>query len=281
MKKLLLSLFVWLFSLIWFWYCDELPVITYWINNLCEASVSDPQYRFEWTWYFCYSFVTNPNDWSSSNFPGLRFYSNYTDTYSYYLDVNDRWMWNVSLSVSLEWCVSVPFENAWMFVNWYNWNCYNFEFKRSLDSSCDDPYTSLECQTQYNLIPVEDVDINYCVWNWLCPNECGSWTDLSWDLQYSNIYINSILHPWEENIFIDIPDYIQWDYSIATWNFNIYVWSWYDMDYMNSIIKINSYRPTSSDFTNIFVSGLTLIFPYIFVLLLIIFMWKLIKRVFK
>ena len=34
-------------------------------------------------------------------------------------------------------------------------------------------------------------------------------------------------------------------------------------EYIQSIIDINSYRPTSEDFTDTFVSGLTLVMPYI------------------
>lgn len=258
MKKFLLSLFVWFVWIISFWYCQEITII-----NSVSTTVSPNGILNFYPWY-CFRALG----------------SSYWAVY----DIN----WNL---VSWQW--NFPTNNNCMNFTWYLQNIYsnnrNIEYIDvssifpvcSTCPTCEDQYTSLQCQFIYNLIPVESVDINYCVWNWLCPNECGSWTDLSWDLQYSNLYINSILHPWEENIFIDIPDYIQWDYSVSTWEFNIYVWSWYDMDYMNSIIKINSYRPDSTDFTNIFVSGLTLIFPYIFVLLLIIFMWKLIKRVFK
>ena len=34
--------------------------------------------------------------------------------------------------------------------------------------------------------------------------------------------------------------------------FNLYCGSGYDEDYINSVIAINSYRPDSGDFTNIF-----------------------------
>lgn len=263
MKKLLLSLFVWLFSLIWFWYCLD---YTNWYVSWFSS-----QYWISNSWYLCF-YV----DWWST------YWDNWNANVWYNCENGGCNDWSQFNYKTFKSCIYIEW---WEIVNNYNppsqWTLYYWFFPPYQECNVNDPYTSLECQTEYNLIPVEDVDINYCVWNWLCPNECGSWTDFSWDLQYSNIYINSILHPWEENIFIDIPDYIQWDYSVTTWEFNVYVWSWYDMDYMNSIIKINSYRPTSSDFTNIFVSGLTLIFPYIFVLLLIIFMWKLIKRVFK
>lgn len=265
MKKLLLSLFVWFVWIISFWYCND-------IVSRVNSSISlSNTYTWDCVWYCCIQSSSSSKQLIRLNYWGVEyqpFYWNYNNNDLYCFEL----LWSYTLTNSNSTAITVY--NYDIPISIYSGDCSDC-------STCDDPYTSLECQTEYNLIPVEDVDINYCVWNWLCPNECGSWTDFSWDLQYSNIYINSILHPWEENIFIDIPDYIQWDYSVDTWNFNLYVWSWYDMDYMNSIIKINSYRPTSSDFTNIFVSGLTLIFPYIFVLLLIIFMWKLIKRVFK
>lgn len=298
MKKLLLSLFVWFVWIISFcsawvvnfsWHYSWIPgnsktafAVPYPVNSIpnnwsvyvsCSFSNMDTLLSSQSMSFTCDRINFNTNSHTTSIITSSDIIANNSvsfqlrgDCISLYMP----WQWSNSSNISFDWsCVF-----SWDDVLSIWWSCPECP-------TCDDPYTSLECQTEYNLIPVEDVDINYCVWNWLCPNECGSWTDLSWDLQYSNIYINSILHPWEENIFIDIPDYIQWDYLVTTWEFNVYVWSWYDMDYMNSIIKINSYRPTSSDFTNIFVSGLTLIFPYIFVLLLIVFIWKLIKRVFK
>ena len=131
--------------------------------------------------------------------------------------------------------------------------------------------SSIECQTEYNLIPFENVDTNYCVQNDLCPVPDN----------FSQLFINDLEFQSHPVINIEIPDYITWDYTWTESWFNLYVWSWYDVDYINSIIDINSYRPTSQDFTYMFVSGLTLIFPYIFIALLIVFMWKLIKRIFK
>ncbi len=276
MKKLLLSLFVWLFSLIWFWYCDT-------VENLID-------------------YVDNWDFSINSNSTSVIYNLGYNDYWVYCLDVNnyDAW-WHLYNYISF-WCNNINNQIPENRLNVY-WdqvpaivclkcnqpyltitNTYDYDISfwynlYNLDTLLETelPVMSLsECQSEYNLIPIESVDTNYCVENELCPvNEC------IWSWFWSNVYINDILHPWEENIFVNIPDYIQWDYSISSWDFNIYVWSWYDMDYMNSIIKINSYRPDSTDFTNIFVSGLTLIFPYIFVLLLIIFIWKLIKRIFK
>ena len=272
MKKFLLSLFVWLFGFISFWYCDTVEDL---INIIAEWNTT-ASYN---SWY---SITNLTNPWTY-----CIYFDPTNDDYITYLrfwiesNTPQVYLW---VSPNTWWCMTTPNYNQKFFVQ-ANSPSVNFDYKiievNELLSTALPRMTSSECQLEYSLIPVSSVDTNYCVWNGLCPNECWSWSGYSWDLQYSNIYINSILHPWEENIFINIPDYIQWDYFVSSWEFNIYVWSWYDMDYMNSIIKINSYRPDSTDFTDIFVSGLTLIFPYIFVLLLIVFIWKLIKRIFK
>lgn len=130
---------------------------------------------------------------------------------------------------------------------------------------------SLECQTNYSLIPIENVDVNYCVQNDLCPVPDN----------FSQIFINDLEFQSYPVINIDIPDYITWDYTGTESWFYLSIWSGYDVNYINSIIDINSYRPTSEDFTSVFVGGLTLIFPYLVFALFILFVWKLIKRIFK
>lgn len=297
MKKFLLSLFVWfvwiisfcsawVYTVEWegcFWRIP-IPVSSYWDCNFtvnCTFTTTDwyafLNFRvsnFNWNWY---NLRNSSNLLGSSITPEVWSPAEFNYDFSTYVPSN----WNS--------CLWIPFLRSYTCNDYSNWTLH-YSCVFSWDKILSVWWTCPECPICPEIntweilswyILASEIDTNYCVWNWLCPNECGSWTDFSWDLQYSNIYINSILHPWEENIFIDIPDYIQWDYSITTWDFNIYVWSWYDMDYMNSIIKINSYRPDSTDFTDVFVSGLTLIFPYIFVVLLLMFIWKLLKRIFK
>lgn len=116
-----------------------------------------------------------------------------------------------------------------------------------------------------------EIDTWYCVENDLCPVPEN----------YSNIFVNNIEFPSKPLVNVSIPDYITWDYTGTDSAFELYVGSGYDVDYINSIIDINSYRPNSEDFTNIFVSGLTLVFPYIIFVLFLVFMRKLIKRIFK
>lgn len=175
-------------------------------------------------------------------------------------DTSDNLVYNArnNLSAWFEWFICVDFD--WYLKN-ENWlNCtYSF-------------YLSDWCTVDTWSILSGSCDINYCVENWLCPT--SSWSR-------SELVINNIVHEWRPLINLSIPDYIQWDYTVDENQYDVYVWSWYDQEYIDSILSINSYRPDSEDFTQIFVSWLTLIFPYIFVALLIVFMWKLLKRVFK
>lgn len=277
MKKFLLSLFVWLIWFIGFWYCS-LEVIIWWVNSkYWSTNFSLPK-----PWTSTLNQTIDPYSSICLKIPSTSSYCTYNwINYSWnaytvcFLNNSDS---SVSFSISCTNTTSstttVQYTHSPSFSSYVWWSCPECP-------TCEDPYTSEQCQYLYDLIPVEDIDINYCVWNWLCPNECWSGDNFSWDLQFSNIFINNILHPWRENIFIDIPDYIYWDYSVNTWDFNLYVWSWYDQDYIDWVLSINTYKPSSEDFTQVFVSWLTLIFPYIFVVLFIIFVWKLLKRVFK
>lgn len=219
--------------------------------------------------------TTNPTDYQTTwyNCYQLQWRDGATNTYVY-------------VSRSLTWWTNSATRNATVYNSIIDFNLLssnrqlfnqNFCTTNNLCPSCPSQYTSEQCQSEYSLIPVSSVDQSYCENNDLC-SVCDN---LTWDLVFSNVYINNILHPWRSNIYVNIPDYINWDYSVSDIDFNINVGSGYDEDYINSVIDINSYRPTSSDFTNVFVSGLTLIFPYIIFALFILFMWKLIKRIFK
>lgn len=276
MRKFLLSLFVWLFWFVSFWYCWQ-------IKNLITP-VSEWNYSVSDTIDIFYN-VSSTEHWvyclQSSNFEWQDWVMYFKFWYWWILNFD---YWSFITIYSNQWTPTVCFEvnQPYLLVQSEVWNfSFDYILYRLDELLLENVYTtSLECQQAFSLIPVEDVDTNYCVSNQLCPN--NSWTgDFSGDLQFSNIYINDILHPWKQNIFVNIPDYIMWDYNVVGDDFNIYVGSGYDVDYINSIIDINSYRPTSSDFTNVFVGGLTLIFPYIVIVLFIVFIRKLIKRIFK
>lgn len=147
-------------------------------------------------------------------------------------------------------------------------------------SSAD--YTSLECQTVYNLIPIESVDQNYCESNNLCPSqECPVVPVYTWDI--SNLYINNVLHLWAPNIIMNIPDEIDWDYAYTAWwqNMNIDVVG-YNVDYekIDSIVAFQNYKPSSEDFQKI----IWLLAPYTKIIVFFVFLfiiWAWIKKPFK
>lgn len=174
------------------------------------------------------------------------------------LNISDNSNPNYIVNDSINWSIS-----EWIYEIYYSNNDPFSSINISWVSSVDIWWScGWDCSS---------IDTNYCVENDLCPVPDN----------FSQLFINDLEFQSHPVINIEIPDYITWDYTWTDSWFYLYVWSWYDVDYINSIIDINSYRPDSQDFTNIFVSGLTLIFPYIILALFLLFVWKLLKRVFK
>lgn len=196
----------------------------------------------------------------------------------------------------------------WTIQNTCNWNLNQYDF--NIDSSCcsvwwnltlysknswTDFYvlginlinenscplmSSLQCQTEYNLIPISSVDQNYCTTNNLCP----AWTPSDCpNVWVSNLYINDIFHPGAFNVIMNIPEEIDWDYAYTnSWqNFNIDV-VWYNQDFekIEWWINTNNYKPTSEDFTKIFTSFSSfwwLLIACLFVILVFYFIKKMFK----
>lgn len=141
-------------------------------------------------------------------------------------------------------------------------------------------YTSLECQFEYNLIPIEEVNQAYCESNNLCP---VWWTPSDCpNVWVSNLFINDIFHPWAFNVIMNIPSEIEWDYAYTnSWNnINIdVVWYNQDEEYIQSWIDTNNYKPTSSDFTNIF-SNFSQFWGLLIATLFVILVFYFIKKMF-
>lgn len=308
MKKFILSLFVWFVWIISFCSADITFVNS---SNLNSRTIpwSTSDYTFNvsipWNSYYCfrptYRWLTCTIVWYWLSFGWTNW------DYCFFNSSTDNWT-TVSLTCNNTDSRGNDLYRFWIpnIIQW--WACPECP-------TCDPQYTSEQCQSVYWLVSSWllnicennynncQSDLNSCQSNtsWfndqlnncnLSLNACNSSltnclqyncpeVDYTWDLQRSNIYINNILHPWRQFVNIEIPDYITWDYSVGDDDFNLYVWSGYDVDYIESVIDINSYRPTSDDFTNVFVSGLTLVMPYIVIVLFIIFVRKLLKRIFK
>lgn len=140
--------------------------------------------------------------------------------------------------------------------------------------------SSMQCQTEYNLIPINEVDSSYCESNNLCP---AWWTPSDCpNVWVSNLFINDIFHPWAFNVIMNIPSEIDRDYAYTnSWNnINIdVVWYNQDEEYINAWIDTNNYKPTSSDFTNIF-SNFSQFWGLLIATLFVILVFYFIKKMF-
>lgn len=154
--------------------------------------------------------------------------------------------------------------------------------------SCQESLQNQSCPSTWEILSgyilQSEVTSNYCqVEFWLidpvnCPASGGTG-----DVNWSSFFVNNFQVQGARNIYLFMPDFLNWDYTyIDNWNtLNIEVENQGDEDYIQSVIDINSYRPTSEDFTGVFVSGLTLVMPYIVIVLFIIFVRKMIKKIFR
>lgn len=202
---------------------------------------------------------------------------------------NSSAWWNLSLYLSDGTLVhtSIWFNNTSMMCatdTWYVYNksstaiwLYYYNVQELIICPSCTNYTSEECQQEYSLMPINSCNSEYCWLNWLCPENTGD--------VMSQLYINGIEHLSAPMINITIPMEIQRNYEYTWVNediFDLDIWSQQgDENYIQWIIDVNSYRPTSEDFTQTFVWWLMLIFPYIIITAVILFIWRFIRKIFK
>lgn len=153
---------------------------------------------------------------------------------------------------------------------------------------CDEPQgeqcTQLKCENDYNLIPESSINSEYCEdrFNLIDPENCpASWW--SGDVNWSSFFVNAHQVQGAENIYLRLPDFLNWDYTyIDSWTtLEVDVENEWDTQYIEDILKIQSYHPSSEDFTQSFTWTIILLIPYIIITLFIVFIWKLVKRIFK
>lgn len=134
--------------------------------------------------------------------------------------------------------------------------------------------SQFECMYEYNLIPIQEVNTNYCIQNNLCPLE-------STGVEWSSLYINNIQHVSAPVINIDIPEEISWDYTGDDDSFDLSI-DWYNVDteYIEWIINIQNSKPNDQDFNNIITWLLPLLIPWFVIILFIYFIFRFIKKIF-
>ena len=191
--------------------------------------------------------------------------------YFWYTNNNvNNWVWINAFTCVSPWTIYVRWTadlNIYMFAEW-EWIVPEWSM------------TSLECQTEYNLIPISSVDSNYCTTNNLCPNipVCPSGSG-----SVSNLYINDILHVGSPFINITIPEEISRDYEYTQWwtNMNIDIEGYnVDYEYVSSVIDLQNYKPDASDLSSIVSGILPLFVPWLVIILFLYFIFRFIKKIF-
>ena len=256
--RLLSTLFIWLIWLVWFWYCWFL------ITNRGDSMT---QIQIPWNWEVlvedvCISF-------SNSNcFPNLKIYNSNGDLiWSNFPSFNtsDVWIcfiwWQYRVVNAKLWSC---YMNSWKYTDYWFCSC----------PTCEEQYTSEECQQEYSLMPISSCNSEYCWLNWLCPEY--TWSTIS------ELYINWINHLWAPIINLVFPLEQAWDYSY-TWDIMNINLSWennVDYEYMDNIIRTQNSKPNTTDLNNIVSVLLPKFVPWLVIILFILFVFRFIKKIF-
>lgn len=207
---------------------------------------------------------------------------------------NYTFVWT-DTNVSTYWFVSTSSVNVWSSFDYsctVSWDNIINQSDIWWGNSCDYSWYILEtnvtenyCTNKFsNLIDESDITSWYCETEfWLIdPENCPSswWTG---DVLWSSFWVNDRQIEGASNIYLYMPDFLSWDYTYLNSGatLQIDVDNEGDQDYINKLLTIETYHPTSDEFAVSFVWYLTLLMPYIVITLFIAFIWKLIKRVFK
>lgn len=304
MKKILLSLFwivtLWLINFssadyLYNYITDILSSgfvydVSNWTNWVNVFQLSNASVNWNWTiicFYTTWNFVNKISPNTPNSYPTITFrQSNYTN-YSvvHYLDMvyPDRWSCLDLHPTNFSFSIQAQFQ-----YNWYTWeipiryvllkNILNIDYPWNVDCPS---WSSQQCQSEYNLIPVSSIDYNYCESNNLCPLYTG-WNCETWDSEnWSALYINDIQHNSASVIDITIPEEISRDYTNENDLFDLDI-QWYntDTEYIEWLINIQNTVPTKDDFNQIISSLIPLFIPWLVIILFIIFTFRLIKKIF-
>lgn len=209
-----------------------------------------------WDWYIYSNDNTNYNYWILTAYRSLTldFYSENSKIYT------------------LSWrkLTNTDFYN--IFNSWY-----------TICQTCEEQYTSLECQTEYNLIPITDVTANYCKLNFdlIAPTECPNIWEWTGAVNRTARYINNQQYPWTASLKLNIADFLerQTTYNQDETIVNI-IWYDADEDYIEWIIEKEQITPNNEDIEYFF-RWLANYIPLIFIWFFIILVAKIIKKAIK
>lgn len=217
-------------------------------------------------------------NWNTASFnSSISFSSNWFLRYYYVYLVYKRP--NSATAITFDYSCTFSWNNIIDQSSIGGWNCDYSDYILESDvtkSYCTNKFstlidesdiTSWYCETEFGLIDPEN-----------CP--VSSWTG---DVQWSAFFVNSHQIQGASNIYLYLPDFLNWDYTyLNSWSsLEIEVENQWDEDYIKWLISVETFHPSSEDFTQSFTWILTLLMPYIIITLFILFIWRLVKRIFK
>lgn len=256
----LLILFIWIINFcsadfIWSFTCTDSDT-TCWKIKAPNDCVNSFSVYFDW---WGKPFTVYRNWWNSAY---LEYYSWLVTSDCSYIEIS--WApWFIS--------TTYPFNvNYWSDPNW--WNCPDCP----TCPSCPEINT-WEILSWYIL--ESEIDTNYCVWNWLCPNECWSGEEIT-GTNRSSLYINNIQYPWAPTIRFTIPEEIEREQNTDEEETNIdVIWYGYDQDKMQQMVNTQHYKPTAEEMSWL-IGKVADFLPLVAIALLITRIRRVIKKVF-
>lgn len=227
-----------------------------------------------WLWLINYSFANITLVWTDYWYSPIGYVLNEDYTFSLndivsYIDedncaftISEDWIYSSSCEFALFSDVSenyISSDNC----TFYSWSI--LYFWRSDWSSCE----SLELSWNF-INPWSSCD-------WLIdPNSCPVC-----ESTFSTLFVNWTQITWSSNVYITTPDYFDYETSYYTGYMDLNIQNVGDPEYIENQLAIQTYRPTSDEFAVSFVWGLTLLMPYILLTLFVLFIWRIIRRIFK
>lgn len=203
--------------------------------------------------------------------------SNWTITNAYSLDYYCEFTWSDNYSCDYSWYILESDINTWYCVD-NNLcpvaSCDYSEYESQINSLS---WSLNSCQ---NSLWASSISLASCQ-NSL--NSCLSANCPSVWVSRSSLFINDIQHLWASNIYMTIPEEFDRDYSYSnSWESMEIDIEWYNVDYdkINWLVSLQSYKPTSEDFTKL-VSNLWGYFKILVFLLFAYILIKWIKNIFK
>lgn len=192
--------------------------------------------------------------------------------------------YNAVYSIYFTWVNTTTMQN-WVLFEWNDCSLVQSDLYTCIDnySICD--WNLRSCQsdlsTATGYIDSLEWEISQCSQDLInCSNSSNTWSCESWS-NWSALYINDIQHLWKPNIFITIPEEINWTYTSEWDDFDLNV-SWYNVDteYIENVIDIQNTKPSQDDFNKIISEVIPLFVPWLFIILFIYFVFRLVKKVF-